>query len=222
MARNLPMVTNLSAANSLVSQWLREIRDTQIQTDRMRFRRNIERIGEAIAYEISKTLPYEEVGVTTPLTTTKCQVLAQQPVVVTLLRAGIPLFNGLLNSFDQADSAFLGSYRKHNADASFEIAQLYMTSPPLADRPLIVADPMLATGASLVTALRDLLEFDQPSTIHVACAIATQQGIDFVLKNFPQVYIWTAAIDEGLNAKSYIVPGLGDAGDLAFGEKRQF
>ncbi|MES2702780.1 MAG: uracil phosphoribosyltransferase [Bacteroidota bacterium] len=215
------MVTNLSASNSLVSGWVRELRDVQLQKDRMRFRRNMERIGEIAAYEISKVLAYKEITIETPLAETTCAVLAIQPVLVTILRAGMPLYQGLLSYFDHADSAFAGSYRKHSADGSFEISNLYMTSPPLDGRPLIIADPMLATGASMVATLTSLLEYDHPSEIHLVCAIAAKEGIELVLKHFPSVNIWTAAIDKDLTDKAYILPGLGDAGDLAFGEKRQ-
>jgi uracil phosphoribosyltransferase len=215
------MVTNLSATNSIVSQWMSEIRDTAMQADRSRFRRNIERIGEACAYEISKTLRYKSETVTTPLGQSLCAVLETQPVVATILRAGLPLFNGILNFFDDADGAFIGAYRKHHPDESFEICQQYLTNPPLDDRPLIIADPMLATGASIVLALDSILANENPSVIHIVCVIACREGIDYVQKRFPNAYIWAAAIDDELSQKGYIVPGLGDAGDLSFGKKRQ-
>jgi uracil phosphoribosyltransferase len=216
------MVTNLTASNSVVSEWIREIRDVNIQSDRMRFRKNIERIGEAAAYEVSKVLPYKEVSVQTPLASTTCRVLDQQPVVGTIFRAGMMLYHGILNFFDHADSAFIGAYRKHAPDGSFLIAQQYIASPPLAGRPLILADPMLATGASVVEALKALLEYDQPSQLHVVCVIAAAPGIAFVQEHYPHAYIWAGAIDNELTAHKYILPGLGDAGDLAFGEKRQY
>ncbi len=215
------MLTHLSATNSILSEWIREIRNVDIQTDRMRFRRNLERIGEIAAYEISKTLPYETVTVQTPMGEANCNVLKQQPVVATIMRAGMPLYQGILNYFDKADSAFIGAYRKHNRDDSFEIDQQYVTSPELADRPLIVADPMLATGSSLCLALEALMDYDMPSEVHVVTTIACTVGIETLSRRFPNVHIWAAAIDDELTAKGYIVPGLGDAGDLAFGKKRQ-
>jgi len=215
------MVINLSNENSVLSEWVREIRDVSIQNDRMRFRRNIERIGEIAAYEISKTLAYNNITVQTPLGEAPCATVASPPVIATILRAGIPLFQGLLNYFDQSDCAFIAAYRKHHRDGSFEIAQQYMTTPPIDNKPLILADPMLATGASLVLALKTLTANETPSHIHIVSAIACTVGIDEVLKHFPQVTIWAAAIDEELTAKSYIVPGLGDAGDLSFGSKIQ-
>ena len=216
------MVTNFSTSNSILSGWLREIRDVTMQADRMRFRRNMERIGEVAAYEISKHLAYEVVPVTTPMATTSCAVLAVQPVIATIFRAGMPLYQGLLNFFDHADSAFIGAYRKHAVDGSFQIAQQYLACPPLAGRPLIVADPMLATGASMALAISSLLEFDKPSQMHIVSVIASREGIDFMQRSFPEAHIWVGAIDHELNNSKFILPGLGDAGDLAFGEKRQF
>lgn len=216
------MLTNFCNTNTIVSQWVHEIRDADKQTDRMRFRRNMERIGEVIAYEISKTLPYKQTSVQTPMGACNCSIPESQPVIATILRAGLPLYQGLLNYFDGADSAFIGAYRKHNMDDSFEIHQQYMTSPPLEGRTLIIADPMLATGASLVLAITTLLEHDKPAAIHIVNAIACTTGINHVQNHFPDAHIWTAAIDDELTDKGYIVPGLGDAGDLAYGKKRQF
>ncbi len=216
------MITNFDNSNSIISEWIREIRDTTIQVDRMRFRRNLERLGEIAGYEISKTLQYEDVLVSTPLGETKCKILKKQPVIVSIMRAGLPLYNGLLNVFDKADSSFIGAYRKHSRkDDSFEIYQQYLTSPELSGRPLIIADPMLATGASLNLAITTLVDYDLPSEIHVVTAIACSVGIDLLVRHFPNIHIWTGAIDEELTAKGYIVPGLGDAGDLCFGNKRQ-
>ncbi|MBS1589014.1 MAG: uracil phosphoribosyltransferase [Bacteroidetes bacterium] len=215
------MVTNLSTSNSLLSVWVRELRDVTIQNDRMRFRRNMERIGEIAAYEISKQLPFERVLVQTPLGESEAFVLAQQPVLATILRAGVPLHQGLLNYFDQGDNAFIAAYRKHHRDGSFEIAQHYVTSPAIEGRALIIADPMLATGSSLVLAIETLTENEKPTQIHIVCALACTIGIEYVARKFPQAHIWCAAIDEELTARSYIVPGLGDAGDLAYGNKRQ-
>ncbi len=215
------MLTNLSLSNSLMSEWVSEIRDVEIQQDRMRFRRNMERIGEICAYEISKTLTYKFIDTPTVMGEATCAVLDVQPVLATILRAGLPLYQGLLNYFDKADSAFIGAYRKHNQDETFEIDQTYITSPELDGRPLIIADPMLATGASLMLAITSLIDEARPSQIHVVTAIACTVGIEAIARRFPDVHIWAAAVDDELTAKSYIVPGLGDAGDLAFGKKIQ-
>lgn len=215
------MVTNLSLNISLVSQWVREIRSVDIQRDRMRFRRNMERIAEVAAYEISKLLPYRELAVQTPMGEATCRELMQQPVLATILRAGVPMHQGLLHYFDEADNAFVAAYRKHHRDGSFEIEQHYLTSPSIEGRPLIIADPMLASGASLVLALQTLTENEQPSHIHVVTAIACTVGIELLERHFPQAHIWAAAVDDELTARGYIVPGLGDAGDLCYGSKMQ-
>ena len=215
------MVINLSEQHSLISNWISEIRDTSIQTDRMRFRRNIERIGEVIAYEISKGLPWEEKDTTTPLGIAKSRVLSSQPVLATILRAGMPLHQGMLNFFDKADNAFIAAYRKHHRDGSFEISLEYLSSPGLDDRILILCDPMLATGASLVKTIQFLRREGNIREVHVVSVIACTEGIEYLKRHEPQVKIWCGAIDEELTAKGYIVPGLGDAGDLAFGEKSQ-
>ena len=215
------MVINLSQSHSLVSNWISELRDTAVQNDRMRFRRNLERIGEVAAYEISKTLPYIEKEVPTPLGTAKQKVLSQYPVLATILRAGLPLHQGLLNYFDQSDNAFISAYRKHHPDGSFEISLQYVSSPELTGRALIIADPMLATGSSLVKTIQELKAEGEPSEIHVVVAIACTAGIENLLRQAPYVKIWCGDIDDELTAKSYIVPGLGDAGDLAFGPKLQ-
>lgn len=215
------MVINLSSECSLVSGWIAEIRDVQIQSDRMRFRRNLERIGEIAAYEISRKLVYEEREVQTPLGISPCKVLKEQPVLATILRAGLPLHQGLLNYFDKADNAFISAYRKHNHDGSFEISLDYISCPELENRVVIISDPMLATGSSLVKTIQYLRDEGHPSEIHVVVAIACTVGIEYVKRSEPNVKIWCGAIDEELTAKGYIVPGLGDAGDLAFGTKVQ-
>jgi uracil phosphoribosyltransferase len=215
------MVKNLSEHHSLVSNWISEIRDTAVQGDRMRFRRNIERIGEIIAYEISKTLPWEEQDITTPLGISTSKLLKSQPVLGTILRAGLPLHQGMLNYFDKADNAFIAAYRKHHADGSFEISLEYLACPVIDQRVMILCDPMLATGASLVKTIDLLKKEGTPSEIHVAAVIACTEGIEFLRRHEPEVKIWCGSIDEELTAKGYIVPGLGDAGDLAFGEKSQ-
>jgi uracil phosphoribosyltransferase len=215
------MVINLSEQCSLLSHWISELRDTQVQTDRMRFRRNLERIGEIAAYEISKLLDFEEKEVQTPLGISVCDLLKEQPVLATILRAGLPLHQGLLNYFDRADNAFISAYRKHNRDGSFEISLEYVSCPDLENRVLIISDPMLATGSSLVKTIQYLRDEGHPREIHVVAAIACTVGIEYVQRSEPNVKIWCGAIDEELTAKGYIVPGLGDAGDLAYGTKVQ-
>jgi len=217
------MVTNLSTKHSLISNWISELRNAEIQTDRMRFRRNLERIGEAIAYEISKTLPWVDKEIQTPLGIHTSKVLADQPVLATILRAGLPLHQGLINYFDRADNAFISAYRKHHRDGSFAINLEYFSSASLENRVLIVCDPMLATGASLAATLQTLKNNGNPSQIHIVSAIAASVGIEYVIREFGEkLYIWCGDIDDELTAKGYIVPGLGDAGDLAFGPKTQF
>ncbi|WP_407523084.1 uracil phosphoribosyltransferase [Lacibacter sp. MH-610] len=215
------MVINLSEQHSLVSNWVAELRDTEVQDNRMRFRRNLERIGEVAGYEISKLLEWEEKEITTPLGTATCKMLKAQPVLATILRAGLPMHQGLLNYFDKADNAFISAYRKHHRDGSFEISLDYVSCPSLENRVIIISDPMLATGSSLVKTVQYLRDEGQPSEIHIVCAIACTVGIEYVKRNEPKVKIWCGAIDDELTAKGYIVPGLGDAGDLAYGTKVQ-
>src|SRR5688500_17821202 len=215
------MVINLSEKHSLISNWIGEVRDEEIQKDRMRFRRNLERIGEAIAYEISKTLAFEEKEIQTPLGIASCKMMKEQPVLATILRAGLPLHQGLLNYFDLADNAFISAYRKHNKDGSFEISLDYVSCPELENRVVIISDPMLATGSSLVKTIHFLREEGHPREIHIAVAIACTVGIEYVKREEPSITIWCGDIDDELTAKGYIVPGLGDAGDLAFGTKVQ-
>ena len=215
------MVVNLSTQYSLLCNWISELRDVDIQGDRMRFRRNLERIGEVAAYEISKTLAFEEKEVQTPLGIAVSKMLKEQPVVATILRAGLPLHQGLLNYFDRADNAFISAYRKHDQEGSFEISLDYVSCPELENRVVIVSDPMLASGASMVKTIQFLREEGHPSEIHVVAAIACTVGIEYVRRSEPQCKIWCGAIDDELTAKGYIVPGLGDAGDLAFGTKVQ-
>jgi len=215
------MVVNLSQHYSLLSDWVGELRDIEIQGERMRFRRNLERIGEIAAFEISKELTFAEKEIQTPLGISNCKVLAEQPVLATILRAGLPLHNGLLNYFDKADNAFISAYRKHNKDGTFDISLDYVSCPELENRVVIVSDPMLATGSSLVKTIQFLREEGHPAKIHVVAAIACTVGIEYVLRSEPNCKIWCGAIDDELTAKGYIVPGLGDAGDLAFGTKVQ-
>jgi len=215
------MVINLSDQHSLVSNWVSELRNVDIQGDRMRFRRNLERIGEIAAYEISKVLAFEEKEIQTPMGTSVSKVLQQQPVLATILRAGLPMHQGLLNYFDKADNAFISAYRKHNKDGSFEISLDYISCPELENRVVIVSDPMLATGSSLVKTIHFLREEGHPREIHIVAAIACTVGVEYVKREEPGVTIWCGDIDDELTAKGYIVPGLGDAGDLAFGIKVQ-
>ncbi|MEI7588296.1 MAG: uracil phosphoribosyltransferase [Chitinophagia bacterium] len=216
------MVHHLSEKHSLISNWIAEIRDISIQGDRMRFRRNLERIGEVAAYEMSKLMPSMVQQTTTPLGIHASKVLAEQPVLATILRAGLPLHQGMLNYFDKADNAFISAYRKHHDNGSFEISIEYLSCPDLNNRVLIVSDPMLATGASLVQTIQAITKKHQPKEIHIVVAIASKKGIETVEaalgKNIP---IWCGDIDDSLNDKSYIIPGLGDAGDLAYGTKIQ-
>ncbi len=215
------MIINLSDQHSLVSNWISELRDVALQQDRMRFRRNLERIAEAAAMQISRNLSYSEKEVETPLGTATCKVMNEQPVLASILRAGLPMHNGLLNYFDKADNAFIAAYRKHDKDGSFEISLEYMSCPDLENRILIISDPMVATGASLVKTIHFLKEEGPPREIHIVTAIACTIGIEYIKREEPSVTIWCGDIDEELTAKSYIVPGLGDAGDLAFGMKTQ-
>lgn len=215
------MVTDFSKQNSIINQFVAELRDIHIQTDRMRFRRNMERIGEIMAYEVSKELEYAPKTVETPLGELDINLVSNQPVLGTILRAGLPLHQGFLNYFDKADNAFVSAYRKHHKDNTFEIKVEYISCAGIDGRPLIVCDPMLATGASMVYSIQQLLEFGTPSQIHIATAIASADGMHRIERFLPDAHVWAGAIDEELTAKSYIVPGLGDAGDLAFGPKMQ-
>ena len=216
------MVHHLSEKHSLLRNWIAEIRDVTIQNDRMRFRRNLERIGEVAAYEMSKLMPTIVKKTTTPLGIHDSKVLAEQPVLATILRAGLPLHQGMLNYFDKADNAFISAYRKHHDNGSFEISIEYLSCPDLNNRVLIVSDPMLATGASLVQTIQAITKQHTPKKIHIVVAIASKKGIETVEaalgKNIP---IWCGDIDDSLNDKRYIIPGLGDAGDLAYGTKIQ-
>jgi uracil phosphoribosyltransferase len=215
------MVINLSEQHSLISNWVGELRSTEMQTDRMRFRRNLERIAEVAAYEISQQLEWEEVEIQTPLGTANCKKLKEQPVLATILRAGLPMHTGMLNYYDKADNAFISAYRKHRHDGTFDINLEYMSCPALNGRVVIITDPMLATGSSLVKTIQYMKNEGEPSQIHVVTAIACTVGIEYVQMEQPEVKIWCGEIDDELTAKGYIVPGLGDAGDLAFGAKVQ-
>jgi uracil phosphoribosyltransferase len=215
-------VNNLSQSDSICNQYMAEIRDLSVQKDSMRFRRNLERVGEIMAYEISKTLAYELRSVSTPLGVSDCRVLVSQPVLATILRAGLPLHQGFLNYFDRAENTFVSAYRiHHNDDDAFDVEVEYLASPDLEGKTVILCDPMLATGTSMLLAYKALLERGVPRQVHVATVIASEQGIRFVQQNMPSgTTIWTGAVDRELTPRSYIVPGLGDAGDLAYGSKQ--
>ncbi len=214
------MVRELGKTNTVFNQFLSEIRDVDIQKDSMRFRRNLERMGEIFAYEISKGFSYVKKDVTTPLGIAHMEVPGQQPVLATILRAGIPFHQGLLNFFDHADNAFVSAYRKYDGE-KFVIKLEYVSSPSMESRILIISDPMLATGGSLVAAIKGLMEKGMPKEIHIVSVLASHEGIEVLKKTFSKhkITIWTGAIDDELTAKAYIVPGLGDAGDLAYGKK---
>ena len=215
-------IRNLELQDSLFNQVLAEVRDVEIQQDRMRFRRNLERIGEIMAYEISKTMEYETKEVVTPLGVKEVRVLAEQPVLATILRAGLPFHQGMLNMFDKADNAFIAAYRKYDKDDDSQIRVEYFSSPDLEGRVLVVCDPLLATGESLVKTIDGLLgDFTEPKHIHIAVAVASSDGLEHVRRNMSRrpVTIWVGSVDDELTARAYVVPGLGDAGDLAFGAK---
>lgn len=217
------MIFNLSETQSIVSEWVSELRNVHVQQDRLRFRTNLERIGNIAAYEISKYLKYKTIEIQTPLGIHASKVLTDQPVLATILRAGLPLHTGLLQVFDKADNAFISAYRKHLNDGSFEISLDYLSSPDINGRTLIIADPMLATGASLAKTIQYLKEEGDPEMIFVVCAIACSAGIENLLAICGnEIHILCGDIDEEITAKGYIVPGLGDAGDLSFGNKTQF
>lgn len=214
-------VINFAKQHSLINQYMTELRHIETQKDMLRFRRNLERIGEIMAYEISKTLEYQTVDTPTPLSTAKSEILSTQLVLATIFRAGVPFHHGFLNFFDHAQNAFVSAYRKYKEKENFDICIEYLASPKLDGKTLIIADPMLATGASMELSYRALLTKGEPAHIHVASVIASQQAVDFIRKQFPddRTTIWLGAVDPEINAHSYIVPGLGDAGDLAFGVK---
>lgn len=213
-------IKDFSQNHSLMSQYLFEMREVGIQQDSMRFRRNLERIGEIMAYEISKTLTYTPKKAVTPLGSLWVDTIDHSIVVATVLRAGLPFHQGFLNYFDQAENAFVSAYRKYKDTHSFDIQVEYIASPSLEGKTLILADPMLATGLSLEMAYKTLLSKGKPAHVHIATIIASKHGVDYLSKHMPEIdTLWCGAIDPDLDAHSYIVPGLGDAGDLAFGEK---
>lgn len=214
-------IINLGKENTIFNHFIREIRDVNIQNDAMRFRRNIERIGEIFAYEISKTMEYEEKKIQTPLGISIERLMIEKPVLATILRAGLPLHQGLLNYFDSSDNAFISAYRKHSKGDKFEIKIEYMASPGLDGKTLILCDPMLASGSSMVLAMEAILTRGTPKYIHIVSVISSSIGVDYVKENIPikDCTLWIGAEDAEMTAQSYIVPGLGDAGDLSFGQK---
>ncbi|MFN3783448.1 MAG: uracil phosphoribosyltransferase [Spirosomataceae bacterium] len=210
----------LAENNSIALHFLNELRDQEIQKDALRFRQNLERLGQIFAYEISKQLSYHSVQVESPLGSKKSSELSQQPVLVAILRAGLPLHQGMLHFFDRAENAFIGAYRgKHDAKDNFEIEMDYITSPDIQGKPLIICDPMLATGKSVEMAYHALLRYGIPQKTFIVSAIASARGCRYIQARMPECRLWVGDVDDELNSKSYIVPGLGDAGDLAYGDK---
>jgi uracil phosphoribosyltransferase len=213
------MLEILSTTNSIANHFIAELRDVECQKDRMRFRKNLERLGEIMAYEISKKLEYQQQTIATPLGAAETHLLSDHPVIVTIMRAGLPFYNGFMNIFDKANSGFVGAYRIEGLD-EVEIAGDYIAAGNITGKTLILVDPMLATGKSLVSTLKKLLKFGEPKDIHLVSAIAAPEGINYINGNFDRPHtIWAGAVDEKLDENAYIVPGLGDAGDLSFGPK---
>lgn len=215
------LIYNFSEFNSIFNQYLAEIRDRNLQQDPLRFRRNLQRLGEIMAYEISKTLTYQIEDVQTPLGIARVPKLEQQPVLATILRAGLPVQQGLLNIFDRAENAFISAYRKYDVKGEFHIEFEYLASPDIQGKILIISDPMLASGSSMEIAYRAMLKKGSPSHVHLVAIIASRQGVDYIKEKIrdENVTLWVGAVDNDMNSKSYIIPGLGDAGDLAFGAK---
>jgi len=215
------MVRNLGAQSSIFNQFISEIRDAVIQQDSLRFRYNMERMGAIFAYEISKQLEYENREVVTSLGVAEVPALVKYPVLATILRAGLSLHRGMLSVFDKSENAFVSAYRKHSKDGRFDIQVEYVSSPDLTGRIMILSDPMLATGASLLLSYKSLIAKGKPKHTHIVTLIASTQGVDYLKRNLAasEVTLWVGAIDDELTAQAYIVPGLGDAGDLAFGNK---
>lgn len=213
------MIFDVSKTKSIANTFIAELRDENIQKDSMRFRKNMERLGEFFAYEISKSLEYTIQEIVTPLGVSSCEILTQQPVLATILRAGLPLQQGLLNIFDKAECCFISAYRKVKKSGDFVIQMDYISTPDLEGKVLIMADPMLATGQSMVMCCKELINRYKIAELHIVAAIASTEGVAHVRANLPKAKLWLGAIDEEMTSKSYIVPGLGDAGDLAYGEK---
>lgn len=214
-------IINFAETPSLVSEYLKEMRDVDVQRDSLRFRENLTRLGEIMAYEISKTLPYRNVTVRTPLAEAECQTIGTQVVLGTIFRAGLPFHQGFLRFFDKAQNAFVSAYRKYKEKENFDICIEYLASPRLEEKTLLLVDPMLATGASMELSYRALLTKGEPVHVHLASVIASRQAVEYIARTFPaeRTTLWVGVIDDEINAHSYIVPGLGDAGDLAYGVK---
>jgi uracil phosphoribosyltransferase len=215
------MIKVLGESNSILNQFIAELRDVTVQNDFLRFRKNLERIGEIFAYELSKELNYENRQVQTPLGIADVKLPNDQVVLATILRAGLPLHQGMLNFFDKAENAFISAYRKYSKDGSFRIQFEHLSCPLVGGKVLVIIDPMLATGSSMLLAYKAILEKGTPTHTHIVSVIASKEGVDYMKRNLPQknVTIWLGAVDDELTVKSYIVPGLGDAGDLAYGSK---
>lgn len=209
----------LSNQNSLLHQFVAELRDIEVQKDRMRFRKNIERIGQLMAYEVSKVLAWKEQTIQTPLGTHQSKVLAEQPVLATILRAGLSMHQGVLDCFDKADCAFISAYRKHHDNHTFDIVVEYLACPDIQDRVLLIIDPMLATGQSIDLTYQALLNRGTPKHLHILSLIASKSGVAYLQEKLPHATLWIADMDDSLNEDGYIIPGLGDAGDLSYGEK---
>ena len=215
------MIHVLGHKHSLLNEYIAEVRDVEIQKDSLRFRRNMERLGEIFAYEISKTLAWEEQEVITSLGVARCERLVNQPVIATILRAGLPMHQGVLNYFDRAENAFVSAYRKHRKDGRFDIQIEYTSCPSIDNKVLILGDPMLATGSSMVLAYKELIRKGKPVHTHIISVVASIQGVEYLKRHLlnDDFTVWLGTVDDELTAKAYIVPGLGDAGDLAFGSK---
>lgn len=214
-------VINLGESNTILNRYIAELRDKETQKDSLRFRRNLERIGEIFAYEISKTLEYSQKEVVTPLGIANCSVPEENLILGTIMRAGLPVHNGILNIFDKAQNAFIAAYRKYGKDNKFTIHIEYISSPKVEGKILVLADSMLATGSSMVLTYNKMCELGEPAHTHIVCPIASEQSLGYLSRNLPhkKVTLWVAAVDEELTNKSFIVPGIGDAGDLAYGDK---
>ena len=214
-------IINLGNQNSIFNHFISEIRNIEVQNDSMRFRRNLGRIGEIFSYEISKKMEYSNTKIKTPLGISRENLISEKPVLATILRAGLPLHQGFLNYFDSSDNAFISAYRKNKKGGDFEIKIEYMSSPQITGKTIILCDPMLASGSSMILAMRSLLTKGRPKHIHIASVIASSEGINYLKENIPvqNCTLWVGAIDEEMTSQSYIIPGLGDAGDLSYGKK---
>jgi len=212
-------INYLNKSTSLIHQYISELRDVNVQKNRMQFRKNVERIGQIMAYELSKVLPFTENEIQTPLGIHQAKMITEQPVLATILRAGLPMHQGFLDYFDKADCAYISAYRKHTDEHNFEIIVEYLASPDINNKTVVLIDPMLATGRSIELAYQAIFKNGKPKQLHIACLIASKIGIDYLKEKLPEAILWIADVDDSLSNKGYIIPGLGDAGDLCFGEK---